>query len=114
MAIIKPSTPFDSVRKKFAGSDEIYFKNRCADNATIGVRMKHPYDGGNSDQQVANREKFAQAAASAKAILAAKSTDTDSANYNKLTAYQTAFKNQKKCLYLRTYIFAQERALLDA
>ena len=113
MAIIKPSTPFDSVRKKFAGSDEIYFKNRCADNATIGVRMKHPSDGGNSEQQVANREKFAQAAASTKAILAAKSTDTDTANFNKLTAYQAAFKNQKKCLYLRTYIFAQERAALE-
>ena len=51
MAIIKNSTPFDSIQKKFAGSDEIHFRNRKKDNATIGVRVKNPYDGGNSEAQ---------------------------------------------------------------
>ncbi|MCQ2341355.1 MAG: hypothetical protein MJZ48_02740 [Paludibacteraceae bacterium] len=112
MAIIKPSTPFDSIRRKFAHSDDIHFKNRRADNATIAVRMKHPYDGGSSASQIANREKFAEVSATVKAILAATSTDTDQANYTLLTAYKAAFKNQKRYLYLRSYIFAQEYAKL--
>ena len=37
MAIIKPSTPFDAIKRKFAKSDEIHFRNRKADNATISV-----------------------------------------------------------------------------
>jgi len=113
MAIIKNSTPFDSVKKKFSGTDEIHFKNRKADNATIGVRVKHPYDGGSSTQQAAHRAKFAEAASKTKAILAATSTDTDQSNFTKLTNYKAAFKNQKKCLYLRSYILKQELALLD-
>ena len=48
MALIKPSTPFDAIKRKFAKSDEIHFRNRKADNATISVRVKHPYNGGNS------------------------------------------------------------------
>lgn len=112
MAIIKTATPFDSIKKKFAKSDDIYFKNRTADNATIAVRMKHPYDGGASASQIANREKFAEVAATVKAILTATSTDTNPANYNLLTAYKQAFKNQKHYLYLRSYIFAQEYAKL--
>ena len=56
MAIIKNSTPFDSIQKKFSGSDEIHFRNRKKDNATIGVRVKNPYDGGSSEAQLAVRE----------------------------------------------------------
>ena len=112
MAIIKPSTPFDSVKRKFSGTDEIHFKNRTADNATIGVRMKHPYDGGNSDKQVAIREAFTAAQTATKAILAAKSTDTDQANYTKLQNYTAAFKAQKGkkngYMSLRSFIVAKE------
>lgn len=107
MAIIKNSTPFDSMRKKFAKSDEIYFKNRAADNATIGVRMKHPYDGGNSTSQVAYRTAFSAAAAKTKAIMTATSSDEEQENYTLLQQYTQAFKNQHKFLYLRSYIFAQ-------
>ena len=118
MAIIKPTTPFDSMRKKFSGTDDIYFKNRAADNATIGVRMKHPYDGGNSPQQIAARSAFTAAQTAAKAILNAKSTDTDQANYTKLQTYTAAFKAQKGkrngYLYLRDYIVAQEYVAPDA
>ena len=57
MAIIKNSTPFDSIQKKFSGSDEIHFRNRKKDNATIGVRVKNPYDGGNSEAQQAVRNQ---------------------------------------------------------
>ena len=108
MAIIKPSKPFDSVKKKFSGTDEIHFKNRTADNATIGVRMKHPYDGGNSTKQQAVRAAFTAAQTAAKTILKATASDTNQANYTKLQEYKAAFKNQKKYLYLRDFIVAQE------
>lgn len=98
MAIIKNATPFDSVKKKFAKSDEIHFKNRAADNATIGVRMKHPSDGGHSTKQISCRDAFKAAQEQVKTIMA----DED-----QKATYQAAFKKQNKYMYLRDYIFAQ-------
>lgn len=97
MAIIRNSTPFDSVKKKFSGTDEIYFKNRAADNATIGVRMKHPYSGCSTKQE-AVRAALATASAAAKAALA---------DPEQRKTYQEAFDKQKKYLYLRQYVTAQ-------
>lgn len=98
MAIIKNSTPFDSVKKKFAKSDEIHFKNRAADNVTIGVRMKHPSDGGNSAKQVSCRAAFTAAQEQVAIIMA---------DPEQKATYLAAFKKQTKYLYLRPYIFAQ-------
>ena len=97
MARIKPSTPFDTIKQKFAKSDEIYFKNRAVDNATIGVRLKHP-SASNTVKQQAIRTAFSTAMAQVKTIMA------DSAQ---LETYETAFRAQKKYLSLRGYIFAQ-------
>ena len=98
MAIIKNATPFDSVQKKFSGSDEIHFRNRKKDNATIGVRVKHPYDGGNSEAQLAVRNAFKAAHAQAATILA---------DPEQRATYEAKFKAQKKYLTLRGYIVAQ-------
>lgn len=98
MAIIKNATPFDSIKRKFSKTDSIHFSNRAADNATIGVRMKHPYDGGNSASQVSHRKAFADAIAQVNTIMA------DSAQR---APYQAAFKKQKKYINLRSYIFSQ-------
>ena len=98
MAIIKNSTPFDSVQKKFSGSDEIHFRNRKKDNATIGVRMKHPYDGGSSEAQQAVRDAFTAAQAQAATTLA---------DLEQRATYEAKFKAQKKYLTLRGYIVAQ-------
>ena len=98
MAIIKNATPFDSVRKKFSGSDEIHFRNRKKDNATIGVRVKHPYDGGQSEAQLAVRNAFKAAQAQAATILA---------DPEQRATYEAKFKAQKKYLTLRGYIVAQ-------
>ena len=99
MAIIKNSTPFDSIQKKFSGSDEIHFRNRKKDNATIGVRVKHPYDGGNSEAQKTVREKFKTVRAQVDAIMA---------DPEQKASYNAKYKAQKKYLSLRGYIFAQE------
>ena len=99
MALIKNATPFDSVKKKFSGSDEIHFRNRKKDNATIGVRVKHPYNGGNSVAQQAVRNAFKDAHSQTTAILA---------DPEQRATYEANFKSQKKYLTLRGYIFAQE------
>lgn len=101
MAIIKPSTPFDSVQRKFAKTDEIHFRNRKADNATISVRVKHPYDGGNSANQIAQRAKFTNAKNAVQALTS-----------EQKAAYEVAFKKQKKYISLYGYMFAQEYAKL--
>ena len=98
MAIIKNSTPFDSIQKKFSGSDEIHFRNRKKDNATIGVRVKHPYDGGSSAAQQAVRTAFTNAQAQATTILA---------DPTQRATYEAKFKAQKKYLTLRGYVVAQ-------
>ena len=98
MAIIKNSTPFDSVQKKFSGSDEIHFRNRKKDNATIGVRMKHPYHGGNSEAQQAVRNALKAAQAQATTILA---------DPEQRATYEAKFKAQKKYITLRGYVVAQ-------
>ena len=98
MALIKNSTPFDSVKKKFSGSDEIHFRNRKKDNATIGVRVKHPYNGGNSEAQLAARNALKQAQIEANTILA---DPAQRANY------EAKFNAQKKYLTLRGYVVAQ-------
>jgi len=103
MALISPATPFDSIKNKFAKSDQIHFRNRKADNATISVRMKHPYDGGNSAAQIAKREKFAQAVAATVTALTTPETRA---------TYEAAFKKQHKYITLRGYVFAQEYAKL--
>ncbi len=103
MAIIKNSTPFDSIQKKFSGSDEIHFRNRKKDNATIGVRVKNPYDGGNSEAQKTVREKFKTVRAQVDAIMA---------DPEQKASYNAKYKAQKKYLSLRGYIFAQEFAKL--
>lgn len=103
MARMQPSTPFDSAQHKFAKSDQIYFKVRKADNALLSVRMKHPYDGGNSASQIAQRAKFNQAQVA---------TTTALANAETRATYEAAFKKQRKYVTLRGYIFAMEYAKL--
>ena len=105
MAMIKPSTPFDTIKRKFAKSDEIHFRNRKADNATISVRMKHPYNGGSSAAQIAHRAKFALAIAAANTALQ---------DAQQKAAYKTAFLKQRKYITLYGYVVAQEYAKLPA
>lgn len=99
MAIIRNSTPFDSIQRRFSGSDSIHFRNRKTDNATIGVRMKHPYDGGSSEAQQQVRTAFATTQAKVKEIMA----DPD-----QRAQYEKEFKTQKKYITLRGYIFSKE------
>ena len=104
MAIIKNSTPFDSVQKKFSGSDEIHFRNRKKDNATIGVRVKHPYDGGNSSAQQTVRNAFTAAQAQATTILA---------DPEQRAKYETAYKAQHRIGSLLGYVVTKIKHQYD-
>ena len=98
MAIIKNATPFDSIKRKFSKTDEIHFRNRRSDNATIGVRVKHPYDGGNSAAQQQARTAFKAAQAQVAQILA---------DPEQKAGYEKQFKAQKKFITLRGFIFSK-------
>jgi len=98
MAILKNSTPFDSIQGRFSGTDQIHFRNRTIDNATIGVRMKHPSSGGNSADQIAARTAFTTAVTA---------VGTAMANTTQKATYTAAFKAQKKYKTLRGYIFSK-------
>jgi len=98
MAILKNSTPFDTIQGRFSGTDQIHFRNRKVDNATIGVRVKHPSNGGNSTDQLASRTAFSTAVTA---------VATAMANTTQLATYKSAFKAQKKYKTLRGYIFSQ-------
>lgn len=98
MAIIKNATPFDSVSKKFSSSDEIHFRNRKKDNATIGVRVKNPYHGGQSPKQQAYRAAFTTAQQEALTIMA---------DPEQRATYEAKYKAQRKYLTLRGYIVSQ-------
>lgn len=95
MAKIENATPFDSMRCKFAKTDQIYFKNRKKDNATIGVRMKHPAVPDSVNQKRAQAD-FATVQAAVKTIMA---------DSTQLAPYQKAFKKQRKYTSLRGYVF---------
>ena len=98
MAILKNSTPFDSIRGKFSGTDQIHFRNRTVDNATIGVRVKHPYSGEPSANQLACQTAFTTAQEAVKTAMA---------DSTQLATYTKAFKAQKKYKTLRGYIFSK-------
>jgi len=98
MAILKNSTPFDSIQGRFSGTDQIHFRNRTVDNATIGVRVKHPGDGGNSTAQTAARTAFTTAQTAVQTALA---------DATQKATYTAAFKAQKKYKTLRGYVFSQ-------
>lgn len=98
MAKIQNSTPFDSISKKFSKTDEIHFRNRKKDNATIGVRVKHPYDGGSSTKQLAARSAFAALQTQVATIMA---SDEQRA------PYEVAYKKQRKFITLRGFIYHQ-------
>lgn len=95
MAKLENATPFDSMRCKYAKTDQIYFKNRKKDNATIGVRMKHPAVPESTNQKRAQAD-FTTVQEAVKTIMA---------DSTQLAPYKKAYDNQRKFTSLRGYIF---------
>ena len=97
MTKLKMMTHIDSMRGKYAKTDEVYTKVRRFDDQVIGVRLKNPATNEPpSAAQQAAQEKFATLVAAVTTALA------DAENR---AAYEAAWKKQKKYKTLRGYVF---------
>ena len=100
MSKIKPMILVEKLSGKVCSHSNTYFAERNGTQYTGTIC--NPYTGEPTDKQIAVREKFA---------------DTIEAINNlteeQKTAYEKAFKNQKKYRTLRGYIFAQEYKKLN-
>ena len=95
MARIKPMELLSRLSGKVCGHSNTYFAERNGTQYTGTIC--NPYKGEPTDKQVAVREKFASTIEAINAL-----------TEEQKTAYEKAFKNQKKYPTLRGYIFAQE------
>ncbi|MCQ2311176.1 MAG: hypothetical protein MJZ64_05440 [Paludibacteraceae bacterium] len=96
MAKIKPMGLIESMSGKVCTHSDVYFRTNKRTGAVCSGKLCNPYTGEPSTNQTAARTKFANAIASAKAILAAKSTDEDQSNYTKLQTYTASYKADNK------------------
>ncbi len=99
MSKIKLEVPFQQFRGKVCKHSQIIFKQMYGTNFTS--QICHPYTGEPSANQVAQRNKMANAIAAVAALDAAA-----------IAAYMTAFKKQSKYKTFRGYAIAQEMAKL--
>lgn len=95
MALIKPMELLSRLSGKVCGHSNTYFAERNGTQYTGTIC--NPYTGEPTDKQIAVREKFADTIEAINAL-----------TEEQKTAYEKAFKNQKKYRTLRGYIFAQE------
>lgn len=95
MSKIKPMELLSRLSGKVCGHSNTYFAERNGTQYTGTIC--NPYKGEPTDKQVAVREKFASTIEAINAL-----------TEEQKTAYEKAFKQQKKYRTLRGYIFAQE------
>ena len=97
MAKISCMTHLDSIRGKYAKTDQVYTKVRKVDDQTIGVRLKNPTtnEPPTAAQQVA-QTRFA-------AVVTLVNNALADAEQN--ASYKTAWKKQRKYKTLRGYVF---------
>ncbi len=99
MAKYVPIEMVKSYSGKICEHSDVYFAKKGGTLYT--GKICNPRTKPFSEQELARQEKFRQTAAAVKAL-----------TEEQVTAYETAFKNQKKYGSLRGYMFAQEYAKL--
>ena len=99
MSKIKPMILVEKLSGKVCSHSNTYFAERNGTQYTGTIC--NPYTGEPTDKQIAVREKFADTIEAINAL-----------TEEQKTAYEKAFKNQKKYRTLRGYIFAMEYAKL--
>ena len=95
MSKIKPMILVEKLSGKVCSHSNTYFAERNGTQYTGTIC--NPYTGEPTDKQIAVREKFADTIEAINAL-----------TEEQKTAYEKAFKQQKKYRTLRGYIFAQE------
>jgi hypothetical protein len=99
MAKYVPIEMVKSYSGKICEHSDVYFAKKGGTLYT--GKICNPRTKPFSEQELARQEKFRQTAAAVKALTG-----------EQVTAYETAFKNQKKYGSLRGYMFAMEYAKL--
>ena len=95
MAKYVPIEMVKSYSGKICEHSDVYFAKK---GGTLNTgKICNPRTKPFSEQELARQEKFRQTAAAVKALTG-----------EQVTAYETAFKNQKKYGSLRGYMFAKE------
>lgn len=101
MSKIKLEAPFRQFRGKICKHSDIIFKEMYGE--TFTSQICNPRTKPFSEAELARQEKFRQAAAATKTVLADPTT---------CAPYEAEFKEQKKYKTLYGYIFAKEMAKL--
>jgi len=91
MAKIKPMALVESMSGKVCGHSDVYFRTNKRNGNVSSGKMCYPSTAAPTTNQTAVRTKFASAIASAKAIIAATSSDSVQTNYTKKVAYQASY-----------------------
>lgn len=71
MAKIKPMALVESMSSKVCMHSNVYFRTNKVTGATFAAKLCNPYDGGNSEDQLAARNRFAAVSAAVRARIAA-------------------------------------------
>ncbi|MCQ2340854.1 MAG: hypothetical protein MJZ48_00105 [Paludibacteraceae bacterium] len=115
MAKIKPMALVESMSGKVCMHSDVYFRTNKRSGAVSTGKLCNPFSGEPSEDQMAVRSNFSTAVTAAKAILAAKSTDTDQGNYTKLQTYKAQYDaNPKFGGTLYNWILKKEIEALNA
>ena len=101
MSVVKPMGLVESMSGKLCGHSDLYFFRK--NGKVFTGKMCFPSTKQPSQEQMAQRTKFATARANAKAALA---------DSEQRAAYETAFKAQRKYVDFNGYVFAMEYAKL--
>jgi len=113
MAKFIPMDVLKTLYGKICGHSDMYFANRGETKYT--GKMCYPRTTPFTATELARQTLFKNAVLSAKAVMAATSSDTDQSNYTKLTAYtaaHAALPTPRGALF--NYIMKQEYAILKA
>jgi len=113
MSKIKPMALVESMSGKVCEHSDVYFRTNKRTGAVTSGKLCNPYQGEPTTQQTAARTLFASAVASAKAVMAATSTDTDQTKYAKKVAYEAAYAADRKFAgTLFNFVMKKEYAVL--
>ncbi|MCQ2333976.1 MAG: hypothetical protein MJZ88_05110 [Paludibacteraceae bacterium] len=109
MSKVVPMALVQSMSGKVCTHSDVYFRTNRRTGRVSSGKICYPNQGEPTENQLAQRNKFAAACAAAKAICTAKSSDTDQTLYTKQQAYRASFDNNKNFAgNFYTYVMKKE------
>ena len=110
MSKIKPMALVESMSGKVCTHSDVYFRTNKKTGKVCSGKLCNPSTKPASVDQISVRQKFTATMAKVKAICSAKSTDTNTANYEKQVAYRKAYDAQHEIGVFTAFVFKKEYA----